>query len=340
MPKKPVLEQTVAEIRDEPSTIREIAKLTGLDNNRVRERLDTTHGKSLVWTAFAPELMAPEDLAEQSVAYARTYELAKRLSEIANLTPQTIRNKLNHSHGKTLLRNLFDFGLTTETGSDTQSNADSLLDQTVTYIRENDLAETLARLTGLSTREVNSRIDEAHGKTLIRNLFDDVLAQATSTEETEEGSGEGKNQLVTGMGGPQHRQLQNHLAKIGRLRNLHVRTDWPIGAGFKPDVLWFTLDPDKETRAGAWAVFEIEFGQGSSISKSLSSLKHAHDLWPNARLTMIIPEQNRAAVQKKLPGAFHEIAESLHLVDAERCRDASDLYDLAVLVKAVKDERE
>ena len=66
------------------------------------------------------------------------------------------------------------------------------------------------------------------------------------------------------------------------------RTNYKIGAGFKPDVLWFRLDPSKHSNAAPIAVFEVEFSSAQSIAKSMASLKHAFDLGTQKLLCIVV----------------------------------------------------
>lgn len=113
------------------------------------------------------------------------------------------------------------------------------------------------------------------------------------------------------QGRPEHQRMQRYLAELGSTRGHIVRTNHSIGSGFKPDVLWFRVSPEAH-RAAPVAVFEIEFGDASGIAKSLSALKHAHDL-SSQRLFLILPQKNIVKATTRVPGAFHEIQRSLHI---------------------------
>jgi transcriptional regulator with XRE-family HTH domain len=118
------------------------------------------------------------------------------------------------------------------------------------------------------------------------------------------------------QGGPEHRELQERLRKLGKISNYHVETNRDIGGGHRPDVLWYRLDPEKHEKAQPQRVFEIELNQG--IQKSLATLKHAYDLG-NAELFLFVPERKVDLVRKKVNGAFHEIEKSLSILPFERC---------------------
>jgi hypothetical protein len=97
--------------------------------------------------------------------------------------------------------------------------------------------------------------------------------------------------------------MQQSLVELGDLRRFHVRTNHPIGAGFKPDVLWFRLNPSEHTNAAPIAAFEIEFGSAQAIAKSLSSLKHAFDLGTQ-KLFLILPSDRVDGAKLRFGGCL------------------------------------
>ncbi len=121
---------------------------------------------------------------------------------------------------------------------------------------------------------------------------------------------------VSLQGRPEHQQMQKNLADLGILKNYQLRTNYDIGAGFKPDVLWFRLDPSKHSNAAPIAVFEIEFGSAQAIAKSMASLKHAFDLGTH-KLFLILPSGRVDVAKLRLNGAFHEIAEAINVLPIE-----------------------
>lgn len=136
------------------------------------------------------------------------------------------------------------------------------------------------------------------------------------------------------QGRPEHQRLQQLLHQLGTVQKMHVRVNRDIGGGFRPDVVWYKLDPERHPRAGAHAVFEIEFGESAAIAKSLASLKHAFDLWP-ARLFLFVPEYRLPVVNARVDGmadgAFHEIKDQLTLHAVESC--PNELFELAKLLR-------
>lgn len=116
------------------------------------------------------------------------------------------------------------------------------------------------------------------------------------------------------------------------MKNYHIRTNHDIGAGLRPDVLWFKLTP--ENNNGPALVVEIERGSSAALQKSLSSLKHANDRWPGTQLRLIIPHRRRSAVEEKLTGAFHEIRGNIKIVSIEECKNKSH-YALAKILDLI-----
>lgn len=123
------------------------------------------------------------------------------------------------------------------------------------------------------------------------------------------------------QGRREHRELQQALVELAEIRGCFARTNVSIGAGFRPDVLWYRLDPDEHPNVGFSYVFEIEFGTSAAVSKSLASLKHAHDLGCS-KLFLFVPPESLKRVESKAglelrQGAFHEIAQELNIIGIE-----------------------
>ena len=133
------------------------------------------------------------------------------------------------------------------------------------------------------------------------------------------------------QGRDEHRKVEKLLLELGKLRGYFVVTNKEIGARVRPDVAWFTLDPDVHPRASASHVFEIELGGSQPITKSLASLKHAHDLWSKADLFMIVPRAKVSSVNARIPGSFHEIARALKILEIEGLQGC-DHYTLATKI--------
>jgi predicted transcriptional regulator len=237
-------------------------------------------------------------LGEMTAAAARADDREADIAEVTGLSEATVRRRLNEvSHGKTLVRNVFDDHWPgDEEEEDEALDADALGEMTVAAARADDREADIAEVTGLSEATVRRRLNEvSHGKTLVRNVFDDHWRDDDEEEDhvAVDVRPRGAQLLreVGVQGRPDHRKMQKSLADLGSLRRFHVRTNHHIGAGFKPDVLWFRLNPSDHTNAAPIAAFEIEFGSAQAIAKSLSSLKHAFDLGT----------QNLGAVVKHLP---------------------------------------
>ncbi len=186
------------------------------------------------------------------------------------------------------------------------------------------------------------RGDQDHLRECLRELEHRSTSRAAEVEE-ELAALLGDRSPPTGQPPPQpgfqgraeHQQLQDALCQLGQIRGLIVKTNCSIGGGFRPDVLWYKLSPDEHPQAGAHAVFEIEFGEAAALSKSLASLKHAHDLWGGVKLYLFVPKRNRPRVDSRLgmvSGAFHEIRKHLTVISTEECSaDLRGLWKLLAL---------
>ncbi len=276
------------------------------------------------------------EIGAMNVAQAREHEdVIEEIATILELGVKYIRKTLGASHGKVMIKNLFH-----ENWPDC-FDASVLAGYTVSGARKYGLIEELRSVTGLGVKRLNKAIEDANGHMLLKNLFRDQWPEQSakdgletgddwsekeedSDDETEEA---GDSTITYGtQGGEEHQALQRSICQIGEMKNFHVRTNYDIGAGLKPDVLWFKLQPEKNN--GPALVVEIERGSSAALQKSLSSLKHANDRWPGTQLRLIVPKKRREAVEEKLTGAFHEIRANLKISAIEECRDR-DHYILA-----------
>jgi hypothetical protein len=189
---------------------------------------------------------------------------------------------------------------------DEEVDTDALGQMTVAVARAEIREADIATVTGLSEEEVREALENVHGKTLVRNVFDEHWP----SEEELPSEEEREREEVGLQGRPEHRKMQKSLVDLGSLRRFHVRTNHAIGAGFKPDVLWFRLNPEEHVNAAPVAVFEIEFGSAQAIAKSLSSLKHAFDLGAH-NLFLILPSSRVDGAKLRLGGTAHKLAEAM-----------------------------
>lgn len=312
----------------------DIAVVTGLTETTVRRNLNDAHGKTLVRNVFVEHWPADnneheldsEELGEMTAAAARNDDRQADIAAVTGLTEATVRRRLNDvSHGKTLVRNLFE----DDWPNDHEADIDALGDMTAADARTENRGVEIAEATNLTEATVRRRLNDAHGNTLVRNVFEDHWPN----DEAGQGEGEGEDDEpeshnATGLQGrADHRKMQKSLVDLGSLRRLHVRTNYSIGAGFKPDVLWFRLNPSEHQNAAPIAAFEIEFGSAQAIAKSLASLKHAFDLGTQ-NLFLILPSNRVEGAKLRLRGAFHEIAESISVLPIENTIELS-LVELA-----------
>lgn len=282
------------------------------------------------------------EIGDMNVAQVREQEdIIAEIATILELSVKYVRKSVGDSHGKVLIKNLFH-----ENWPDC-FDASVLVGYTVSDARKYRLTEELAFVTGLGVKRLNKMLEEANGHMLLKNLFrnqwPEQAAQHGPDTGDDWGDGEGESdddtdtddnstQMYGTQGGEEHQALQRSICEIGVMKNFHVRTNYDIGAGLKPDVLWFKLQPEKNN--GPALVVEIERGSSAALQKSLSSLKHANDRWPGTQLRLIIPQKRREAVEEKLTGAFHEIRGNLKISAIEECRD-TDHYKLAKTLELI-----
>jgi hypothetical protein len=107
-------------------------------------------------------------LGALTAAAAREDDKAGAIAEATGLSETTVRRRLEDAHGKTFVRNVFEREWPTEDGDDVES----LGDTTTAAAREDNKARAIAEATGLSEAGVRRRLEAAHGKTLVRNVFE------------------------------------------------------------------------------------------------------------------------------------------------------------------------
>src|SRR5262249_48362614 len=81
----------------------------------------------------------------------------------------TVRKRLEEAHGRTILRNLFE-----DRWPQQDENVETVGNMTAATARDGDFLGVIARFAGLSEGTVRRRLDDAHGKTLVRNIFEKV----------------------------------------------------------------------------------------------------------------------------------------------------------------------
>lgn len=273
-------------------------------------------------------------LGAMTTLSARFEEYEAKIAKVTGLTEARVRRQLAKAHGKTLVRNVFrdSWPSQDDRHAPHRVDADALGAITAATACSEEREAEIAELTGLTEARVRRQLAKMHGKTLVRNVFydswpnDDEEGARPGADErsktrgrtmpVDQGASNDDESEHSLQGRPDHQRMQKNLVDLGGLTRHHVRTNHPIGAGFKPDVLWYRLDPSEHANAAPIAAFEIEFGSAQAIAKSLSSLKHAFDLGTH-RLFLILPSRRVDGARLRLRGAFHEIAEALTVLPIE-----------------------
>jgi hypothetical protein len=116
-----------------------------------------------------------DGLGDATVAVAREDDLAPEIAAVIGFRVRRVRRQLERTHGSTLVRNAFVDAWPAgeaEDGSEADSS-EELGDTTVAVARDDGLAPQIAKLTGLRTSDVRATLDEAHGRALVHNIFDE-----------------------------------------------------------------------------------------------------------------------------------------------------------------------
>jgi hypothetical protein len=168
-----------------------IAQATMLDPRIVQYVLDNTSRRTHLANAFTWAWPGRADvdsrdqticdlLWEMPVAEIRRYDLFAEVARLSDRAENEIRNLLETTHGKRLLRNTMTDEASSGAGLDSAGEEDDataevdLGDHCISWIRNNeDAISELARLTGIATNAVRKRILATNGHTLIKNAFAD-----------------------------------------------------------------------------------------------------------------------------------------------------------------------
>jgi hypothetical protein len=112
-------------------------------------------------------------LGNLTATTARNEDRLGPIARVTELSELVIRRRLEGVHGKMLIRNVFENEWPHAEDDEEEEDIDvtTLGDMTVTTARDDDHTSEIARVTDLSQAVVHRRLDDAHGKTLVRNLF-------------------------------------------------------------------------------------------------------------------------------------------------------------------------
>lgn len=177
-----------------------ISTVTGLSMRKVKNRLEYARGNTLVRNVLASYW--PHDctsLGEFTVAFARNVGLHEEIVHASALSERTVTKRLNVESGNKLLANAFpemtkdddveaadqhedsDGDEATAAAEGEEEDDDEaeatgsyvhLREQRVVNVRADaDAIQQLATLLGLSDGNVRRHLRDAHGKTLVGNLF-------------------------------------------------------------------------------------------------------------------------------------------------------------------------
>lgn len=111
----------------------------------------------------------PNLLGDLTVSDARNEELASLLANLLGLSTRQVNRVLKNSHGNSLLRTAFG-----------EAWADGIGSLRSSVAREWGLASEIAVITNKRAQGVGRRLNRAHGRTLVRNLFEDSWPTPTT----------------------------------------------------------------------------------------------------------------------------------------------------------------
>lgn len=132
---------------------------------RERKRASEQHEQDLAATSTADLRYhrAMKPMGATSVKAARDEEMGEAIAEITGLTLRTVRTRLEKAHGRTHLRRAFEDRWPSEAGD--------FEGKTTAWVREWELFDELAEITGLTARTVRGRLKKAHGKSHVQNVL-------------------------------------------------------------------------------------------------------------------------------------------------------------------------
>ncbi|MCA9705864.1 MAG: toll/interleukin-1 receptor domain-containing protein, partial [Myxococcales bacterium] len=177
-------------VRDAPDAIASIAELTGWSERTIRSRLEAADGRSFVrnvfeerWPAIASahdEHGDVEELGARTVASCRDEpSVVAAIAKIIGASHHSVRNTLSEWDGRYRIRTVFaeswPNGPKDDKGEPEPSAWDpaELGEQTAAAARDDDgMIEAIARHTEISRRWVRRKLNAAHGRSRVCNVFD------------------------------------------------------------------------------------------------------------------------------------------------------------------------
>src|SRR5688572_17244834 len=105
---RPVGRHTAAEARGDDQVIAAVAAVTGLPSEEVAKTVATARGATQVRNLFRSSWpMTAAAMGGRNVAFVREYDLRDEVQAITGATRHLVTKRLNASHGRQLVRNLF-----------------------------------------------------------------------------------------------------------------------------------------------------------------------------------------------------------------------------------------
>ncbi|WP_437334442.1 hypothetical protein [Sorangium sp. So ce394] len=133
--------------------------------------------------------MSNEVLGDLNAACARgDDEATERIAELVGLTLRAVQKRLHEAHGATLVRNVFFDAW--------PATAGAFAEMRVKQAREAGLFPEIARVTGLAERAVRRRLEGAHGKGFLQNLFSDAWPSEEGEDDAPASDDEADHDLV------------------------------------------------------------------------------------------------------------------------------------------------
>jgi hypothetical protein len=147
----------------------EIARMTSVTPSIVRRRLGAAHGRTLVRTIFETEW--PPPLAEIGLSYVRDATgrgFVSSLADVVGLHSAEVVARLGRAAPNETVRSVF----ASEWFDPSKASLSDFATTTVNEARALGFLSRIVELIGLDTRVASRRLAAAHGKTLVRNVFE------------------------------------------------------------------------------------------------------------------------------------------------------------------------